>query len=80
MNIRSENDLFEVIIKWIEYDDGREEHFQNLLKSIRFGFIDKKFFIEKIRSHPLVQQSFQIIEFLNNCSKYLIEYSSQKVI
>ncbi|RNA32402.1 kelch 10, partial [Brachionus plicatilis] len=79
LNVRNENDLFDIIIKWIEFASGREEHLKHLLKSVRFGFIDKKFFIEKIRSNLLVQQSNEVIEFLNDCSRYLIEYSNQRM-
>lgn len=79
LNVRNENDVFEIIIKWILFDEGRLEHLKNLLKSVRFGFIDKKYFIERIRSHPLVKKSSETIDFLNNCSRYLIEYSNQRV-
>lgn len=80
LNVRNENDVFEIIIKWITFDESRYEHLKNLLKSVRFGYIEKKYFIESIRSHPLVKKSAETIEFLNSCSNYLIEYSNQRVI
>ncbi|CAF0715893.1 unnamed protein product [Brachionus calyciflorus] len=79
LNIKSENDVFDVIVKWIEYRSARKEYLEYLIRSLRFAYIDKSFFIEKIRSHPFIKESNELINLLDICSKYLIDFPNQRV-
>lgn len=80
LNINNEHELFEIIIKWIEYEPERKKYMKLLLKTIRFGFINKKYFIEKVRTHKYIQESEELISFLNECSKYILYNFNTKVV
>ncbi|XP_060529923.1 kelch-like protein 10 isoform X2 [Cylas formicarius] len=58
LNVKSEETVWEVILKWIEYEpDQRREHIVQLMKCIRLGLLDTQFFLERVKDHPYVASS-----------------------
>lgn len=55
LNAKSEETVWDVVIKWIDYDpEHRKCHIVELLKCIRLGLLETEFFMEKVREHPYV--------------------------
>lgn len=49
LNVKNEEILFDSVIRWIEYDpERRKSSMPILLRSIRLGLLDTKYFVEKV--------------------------------
>ncbi|XP_071945747.1 ectoderm-neural cortex protein 1-like [Antedon mediterranea] len=58
--VKSENQVFEGLIKWIKYDmDTRQKHLHDLLKEIRLVHMKEKYLIKSVLQHPLIEESAQ---------------------
>ncbi|XP_017351608.1 kelch-like protein 10 [Ictalurus punctatus] len=58
LNVKQEITVFRAIIKWIEHKpDVRMRHIANLLLKVRLALIDLEYFLENIKTHPLVSSS-----------------------
>lgn len=55
LNVKSEETVWEVILKWINHDsEERKRHIVSLMKCIRLGLLDTQFFLEHVKDHPYV--------------------------
>ncbi|GJQ87318.1 hypothetical protein Trydic_g17366 [Trypoxylus dichotomus] len=55
LNVKSEETVWEVILKWINHDpEDRKKHIVSLMKCIRMGLLDTQFFLEHVKDHPYV--------------------------
>nr|XP_022918418.1 kelch-like protein 10 isoform X2 [Onthophagus taurus] len=55
LNVKSEETVWEVILKWINHDpEDRKKHIVSLMKCIRLGLLDTQFFLEHVKDHPYV--------------------------
>ncbi|XP_030753239.1 kelch-like protein 10 isoform X2 [Sitophilus oryzae] len=55
LNVKSEEVVWEVILKWIDYStEERKGHIVELMKCIRLGLLDTQFFLERVKDHPYV--------------------------
>ncbi|KAI4460549.1 kelch protein [Holotrichia oblita] len=55
LNVKSEETVWEVILKWINNDpEERKKHIVSLMKCIRMGLLDTQFFLEHVKDHPYV--------------------------
>ncbi|XP_044267489.1 kelch-like protein 10 isoform X2 [Tribolium madens] len=53
LNVKSEEIVWETILKWIDYDpEQRKGHIVTLMKCIRLGLLETQFFMEKVKDHP----------------------------
>ncbi|KDR11663.1 kelch-like protein 10 [Zootermopsis nevadensis] len=58
LNVKDEKVVWEFILRWINHDPGnRKGHIVDLLKGVRLGLLDAKFFTEMVSSHPYVTQN-----------------------
>lgn len=55
LNVKSEDTVWELVLKWIDYDpQSRKEFIVDLMKNIRLGLLDTQFFLENVKDHPYV--------------------------
>ncbi|XP_049799963.1 kelch-like protein 10 [Schistocerca nitens] len=55
LNLRSEEAAWECVLRWMQHDPaGRREHLLPLLRAVRLGLLDTKYFLEKVKDHPFV--------------------------
>lgn len=55
LNVKSEETVWEAILRWIEYDaEKRKPHIVTLMQTIRLGLLDTQFFLEHVKDHPFV--------------------------
>ncbi|XP_053477815.1 kelch-like protein 10 isoform X2 [Ictalurus furcatus] len=60
LNVKQEKTAFEALIMWIEHKpDIRIQHIANLLLKVRLALIDLEYFLENIKTHPLVSSSWE---------------------
>ncbi|KDR07508.1 hypothetical protein L798_02824, partial [Zootermopsis nevadensis] len=58
LNVKNEEVVWECILRWINHDpDNRKGHIADLLKGVRLGLLDEKYFVEKISNHPYVTEN-----------------------
>lgn len=74
LNVRNEDLVFNVVLRWIDFDfDVRKEYVVCLLKIVCFGFVLIKYFVEKVKDYLYVKDNdfckLIIIEIL----KYLYD-------
>ena len=54
--IRAEEDIFEIIVEWIEQNqEERERYFAELFRHVRLSTISQQYLYTKLMSHELVQ-------------------------
>lgn len=52
LNVKREELVWDVIVKWIDYHPVREKaDLLFLLPKVRFGLMDSKYFLENVSSH-----------------------------
>ncbi|XP_021923758.1 kelch-like protein 10, partial [Zootermopsis nevadensis] len=57
LNVQDEKVVWECILRWINHDpDNRRDHIAGLLKGVRLGLLDEKYFVEKISNHAYVTE------------------------
>ncbi|XP_055341816.1 kelch-like protein 10 [Paramacrobiotus metropolitanus] len=67
LNVSREEQAWEAIVQWIEADrDSRKRCIVHILPALRCGLIDSQYFMEKIKSNPLLK------EFDNECKPVII--------
>ena len=55
--VKEEEDVFEVLLKWIARNDCRKQSIPDLLRHIRFIYITRNFLCNVILSNPLIQDN-----------------------
>ncbi|KDR16331.1 kelch-like protein 10 [Zootermopsis nevadensis] len=58
LNVTDERVVWECILRWINHDpDNRKGHIADLLKGVRLGRLDAKFFKDELSNHPYVTEN-----------------------
>ncbi|XP_021917838.1 kelch-like protein 10 [Zootermopsis nevadensis] len=58
LNVKDEKVVWECILRWINHDpDNRKGHIADLLKGVRLGLLDAKFFEDEVKKHPYVTEN-----------------------
>ncbi|XP_021913789.1 kelch-like protein 10 [Zootermopsis nevadensis] len=58
LNVKNEKVVWECVLRWINHDvDNRKGHIVGLLKGVRLGLLDAKFFKEEVSKHPYVTEN-----------------------
>ncbi|XP_017319448.3 kelch-like protein 10 [Ictalurus punctatus] len=70
LNVKQEKTAFQAIIKWIAHEpDVRMRHIANLLLKVRLALIDQEYFLENIKTHPLVSSSLECQPIITHTMK-----------
>jgi hypothetical protein len=55
LNIRCEEQLFEAIVRWIDFDTAnRAQYMADLLRNVRLGLVSLSYFIETVSANTYV--------------------------
>ncbi|KAI5698457.1 hypothetical protein M8J76_006540 [Diaphorina citri] len=74
LNVKSEETVWELIIRWIDYDpENRKKHIVSLMKNIRLGLLETEFFREKVKHHPYVQSTPECRPIIIETFKFLYD-------
>ncbi|CAF3757459.1 unnamed protein product [Rotaria magnacalcarata] len=74
LNVRSEQAVFDAVIRWIDYrPDERKKNIGDLLKCVRLGLLTTNFFIEKVKCHPYIINNDTCKPLVIDTLKYLYE-------
>lgn len=67
INISKEEDMFDAILAWVQYDvDERKASLPELLSQVRLTNVSKEFLADHVQSHPLIQESLK-------CQRLVVE-------
>jgi kelch-like protein 10 len=77
LNVKSEENAFEILIKWVEFDKQRRKKvLLNVLKTVRMGLMDPDYFMTKVKSHELVKENPELRPIIKDAMKALYDLSS----
>lgn len=77
LNVKSEENAFEILIKWVEHDkQTRKKVLLNVLKTVRMGLMDPDYFMTKVKSHELVKENPELRPIIKDAMKALYDLSS----
>nr|XP_055033979.1 kelch-like protein 10 isoform X2 [Misgurnus anguillicaudatus] len=72
LNIKEEEILFEVILRWIEHDpQERKIHIATLLPKVRMGLMTSDYYQNNVKSNPLVTDDEFCSNVINSATKAL---------
>ncbi|XP_026463308.1 kelch-like protein 10 [Ctenocephalides felis] len=55
LNVKNEEVVWECVLRWINFDpETRKQHVVTLMKAIRLGLLDTRYFMEHVKEHPFV--------------------------
>ena len=80
--VKKEEDVFKIVMSWIQHN--KEEDWEEVVGTIRFGLINKDFFDQNIASHPLmtsftvVKEASEYMSMMEHPSKTKVEEARAK--
>lgn len=82
LSVRNESEVFAAIQRWVDYDTrGRKDHYTNLLKSVRFCFVNLDFFQTKIQRNKTLLTLRDCKKLINRVANLMrIFYESPFII
>ncbi|XP_002736418.1 kelch-like protein 28 [Saccoglossus kowalevskii] len=73
VTVDNEEALFELIVKWTEFNrQSREDHFPALLSSIRLPLMEKEYFLNKVERQELVKKFPSCAEYVQETLRYWV--------
>ena len=55
LNVRSEEQLFDALVRWIDYDNvSRSQYISELIRHVRLGLLSLSYFVEVVANNPYV--------------------------
>lgn len=73
LNVQSEEQVYESVIRWIRHDaDGREEHLPKLLRNVRLPVMERGYLISTVSREPLVRRSESCRDLVEQAKDYLL--------
>jgi kelch-like protein 10 len=74
LNVRSEELVFETVIRWINHaPDARISHLPRLLNCVRLGLVPTEFFLDKISGNKYLKKNEDCKSLLKNTWDFLYE-------
>ena len=78
--IRAEEDIFEIIVEWIEQNqEERERYFAELFRHVRLGTISQHYLYTKLMNHELVQGDGDCRQILMDEMRWRALYAGQEI-
>ncbi|XP_078371889.1 kelch-like protein 40 isoform X2 [Oculina patagonica] len=71
ITVKAEEEVFQVIVKWMEREESRKCHFFELFRHVRLLYVSRNNVFNFILKHPLVKGSETCTEFALNALKEL---------
>ena len=79
LGILSEEDVFEAVIGWTKYNrEARAIHLPELLRHVRFFFLQKEYIVRRVCDEELIQSNPLCKDFLIDALKYHLMPTSEK--
>uniref|UniRef100_T1IMJ6 Kelch-like protein diablo n=1 Tax=Strigamia maritima TaxID=126957 RepID=T1IMJ6_STRMM len=79
LNCKREELVFETILRWVDNNEQeRKRYLPSLLRTVRFGNVTYKFFVNNVYKHRYIQESQECQGALFEASVYLAELNSQE--
>ncbi|KAL9952456.1 hypothetical protein ACROYT_G039717 [Oculina patagonica] len=67
--VKGEEDVFDVVLKWIARDESRNQSVSDFFRHIRFIYITRDFLFNVILSNPLINDNKEILHIVLNAMK-----------
>ncbi|KAJ8410085.1 hypothetical protein AAFF_G00211260 [Aldrovandia affinis] len=79
LNVRKEDVVFESIMRWIEHVPIEREHYISLLlPKVRMGLMNADYFMDSVKSNPLVKESDKCHHIIVEGMKALFDYGMNR--
>ena len=81
LRVNSEYQLFELVMKWIDYDEeARQQHVANLVKQLRLPLLTGEELVEKVSPVALMRQNVVCADLLSEAKDYHIVVGKQPLL
>ncbi|CAF0881192.1 unnamed protein product [Didymodactylos carnosus] len=81
LNARNEENVFNVVIKWIDHDvEQRKQYISQLICQLRLGLIPLQVFINKVKSHPYIKDNDECRSMIGETLKLLYKLDNEGLI
>ena len=71
--VKQEEEIFEVIVKWMEKKNRQDQDFLQLLRHVRCVFVSHSYAFDVMLQHPLVKASAVCSEFILDAMKEVLD-------
>ncbi|XP_033001630.1 kelch-like protein 35 [Lacerta agilis] len=72
--VRKEESVFEAVLRWVRHDvAARKGALKDLLQHVRLPLLDPVYFLEKVETDELIQESKECIPLLLEARKYYVQ-------
>ncbi|KAL9966594.1 hypothetical protein ACROYT_G024696, partial [Oculina patagonica] len=77
MVVSSEDEVFEIILKWIKEDKGeRKGNFVELFRHVRLAFVTRDYLKTNVVTNKLVKESPRCLRLVNDAFKRIYHYTN----
>lgn len=71
LNVNTEEEVFDILIKWIQYDEiNRKQHISYLLHFLRLPLLNPNYLIDHVQAHYLVANNSESDKLFVEALKY----------
>ena len=71
--VKGEEEVFEVVMRWIQRSEKRKKSFPDLFRHIRFIYVKRDFLFKVILSHPLVKDNLDCSNLVLDAMKLVFD-------
>jgi kelch-like protein 10 len=72
LNVRNEEIVWECVLRWIERDPvGRKGHLVELMKNVRMGLMNTRYFLNNVMQHPYVKEDYECLQVADQVNTFL---------
>jgi kelch-like protein 10 len=76
LNVKCEEVVWEAVLRWINHDtQNRRGNIVDLMKKVRLGLLDTRFFLENVKNHPYVMENNECYAIITDMIK--LRYNSK---
>ena len=73
LNVQSEEQVFESVMKWAKYDAANRKHdLHDVLKHVRLPLLERSFLVSRVSGEPLVRQNEACRDLVDEAKDYLL--------
>ncbi|XP_051501945.1 kelch-like protein 10 [Myxocyprinus asiaticus] len=79
LNVKREDMVFEAILRWIDHSpEERKKHIAVLLPKVRLGLMTPDYFMNNVKSNPLVMENVACTSVIVNAMKAMFELNMEE--
>lgn len=74
LNVQEEKEVYNAVLKWVEYNPSRHNEMENILSAVRCQFLPPKFLNEQMKNCEFIKRAPACKEYLAKIFKVFISH------